>query len=378
MSKKILVNLDLNNNSLLNTVLNPLAAAPTNAVPFYLYTSTANETKGNIYVNIGSYASPTWKTIGSVTYVNGKTGEVVLTQDDIGNGTTYVQTHNDLTDALVDLVNNALQKSGGSMTGAIDMGTNKVTNLGTPTNDNDAANKKYVDNGLALKAPLTSPTLTGTPTAPTAVTGTNTAQIATTEFVQATLSAIGSVMVFKGVVDATHGLPAEHKAGWQYKVGVTGTYAGVVCEPGDSITCIVDGTVASDADWYVTQANIDGAVTGPTSASSGHIPVFNGTSGKIIADGYAVVNAISNNSQSIPTTKAVYDAIVSNIKVSTGTITTSSTSAAVTFPGTSVINTFATMNGAEILVDVTRGSNTVTFSVATEPTAVITCTVISV
>ena len=37
---------------------------------------------------------------------------------------------------------------------------------------------------LDLKAPLASPVLTGTPTAPTAALGTNTTQVATTEFVQ--------------------------------------------------------------------------------------------------------------------------------------------------------------------------------------------------
>jgi hypothetical protein len=37
---------------------------------------------------------------------------------------------------------------------------------------------------LALKAPLVSPSLTGTPTAPTATAGTNTTQVATTAFVQ--------------------------------------------------------------------------------------------------------------------------------------------------------------------------------------------------
>jgi hypothetical protein len=43
---------------------------------------------------------------------------------------------------------------------------------------------------VATKADLTSPTLTGTPLAPTASTGTNTTQIATTAFVQAALAAI--------------------------------------------------------------------------------------------------------------------------------------------------------------------------------------------
>ncbi|MCO5071151.1 MAG: hypothetical protein M9944_08095 [Rhizobiaceae bacterium] len=44
-------------------------------------------------------------------------------------------------------------------------------------------------NALALKAPLASPTLTGTPAAPTASAGTNTTQIATTANVVATIAA---------------------------------------------------------------------------------------------------------------------------------------------------------------------------------------------
>ena len=46
---------------------------------------------------------------------------------------------------------------------------------------------------LSLKAPLASPALTGTPTAPTAAPGTNTTQIATTAFVQAAVS--GALML---------------------------------------------------------------------------------------------------------------------------------------------------------------------------------------
>lgn len=40
-----------------------------------------------------------------VQSVNAKTGAVVLTQDDIGNGTTYVRTHNDFTDAAKQQIN---------------------------------------------------------------------------------------------------------------------------------------------------------------------------------------------------------------------------------------------------------------------------------
>lgn len=46
-----------------------------------------------------------------------------------------------------------------------------------------------ITSALAAKAPLASPALTGTPTAPTATGGTNTTQIATTAFVQAAIPA---------------------------------------------------------------------------------------------------------------------------------------------------------------------------------------------
>jgi len=46
---------------------------------------------------------------------------------------------------------------------------------------------------LGLKAPLASPALTGTPTAPTAATGTNTTQVATTAFVKAAIQDISSL-----------------------------------------------------------------------------------------------------------------------------------------------------------------------------------------
>ena len=47
---------------------------------------------------------------------------------------------------------------------------------------------KSVDDSLALKAPIESPNLTGTPKAPTASAGTNTTQIANTSFVQSAVS----------------------------------------------------------------------------------------------------------------------------------------------------------------------------------------------
>ena len=60
-----------------------------------------------------------------------------------------IQTY--LNNQVVPAVNGKLEKSGGTMTAPIDMGGSKITNVGTPTANADAATKKYVDDGLAEK-----------------------------------------------------------------------------------------------------------------------------------------------------------------------------------------------------------------------------------
>lgn len=145
MAYKSAVNLDLNNNSLLNPVLNPLAAAPEHANPYYVYTSTASADKGTIYTNVGTYETPSWKAIGAVQSVNGKTGVVTLTQDDVGDGTTYVRTHNDLTDALVTLINGAIQSTEkGASNGVATLdGSGKVPSAQLPSYVDDVIEGYY-------------------------------------------------------------------------------------------------------------------------------------------------------------------------------------------------------------------------------------------
>ena len=113
-------------------------------------------------------------------------------------------------------------------------------------------------------------------------------------------------ITFKGSLTSTSGLPTvSYKAGWQYAVKDAGTYAGQVCEEGDMVLCIKDyaSGSASDSDWTVIQANINGAVTGPSSAVSAHVATFNGTSGKIIQDsGFTIGKSVPANAVFTDTT----------------------------------------------------------------------------
>ena len=395
MAKQFLTDLNLNQNQLLNAVLHPATTAPSSPVEGQLY---YNSTEDLVYVYDGS----AWKAVGSVLSVNGYTGIVVLTQDDIGNGDTYVQTENNLSDTLkaeydaavasladdysssstyavgdrvrkdgqlyscttaigtaeewtaahwtAVTVSGELDKkldlAGGTMTGAIAMGNNKITGLGTPTNDADAATKKYVDDAFAAN----------------------------------------DAMIFKGTIGAAAdsptvtALPDTHECGWTYRVVTAGTYAGKVCEIGDLIICVADGTTAADADWTVAQTNIDGAVVGPASATDGHIPAFDGTSGKVIKDAYALVTSIaaasSASDTNIPTEKAVATMVEGLVKTKSGTIGTSATSATITGITGTIIHAYATMGNDEVICDITYGSGSVTFTCAQAPSAAVTCIVV--
>lgn len=103
-----------------------------------------------------------------VQSVNTKTGVVVLTQDDVGNGTTYVRTHNDFTDTAKQQINtnedniamldSDMEAAQGDITTLKDNVTTLTTALqskqdkivggaSTITDDNLAANRALVSNG---------------------------------------------------------------------------------------------------------------------------------------------------------------------------------------------------------------------------------------
>lgn len=126
-------------------------------------------------------------------------------------------------------------------------------------------------------APLASPALTGTPTAPTANAGTNTTQIATTAFVTNAISGITGAMVFKGTIGtggtAGTALPTSNvKVGDTYKIVTAGTYAGQAAKVGDlfiaSATTPTWAYVPSGDDTDVTQITAGAGLNTTSSDSS--------------------------------------------------------------------------------------------------------------
>ena len=94
---------------------------------------------------------------GAVSSVAGvspdETGNVTLTAENVGaRPDSWVPTAADV---------NALAASGGTMTGSIAMGGNKVTGLGAPTDAADAATKEYVDGKRLTKTATITTTWSG-------------------------------------------------------------------------------------------------------------------------------------------------------------------------------------------------------------------------
>ena len=270
------------------------------------------------YTSIGGGSVATGNADGDQTIIDngGVTlsgGALTIYEDTSKGGASTVIDYDEAV-RLKGLKNYTLPAANGTTLGGVKSGGDVTIASGTITVNDDSHNHviSNVDGlqaALNAKAPLASPTFTGTPKAPTAASGTNTTQIATTAFVQAAVEskiAAADAMRYKGTL-GTGGtitaLPASHKVGDAYKVITAGTYAGQKCEVGDMVICVTAGSTANNAHWTVVQANVDGAVTGPASAVSGHVAVFDGTTGKVIKDGGKALSDIALDEISVKLTQ---------------------------------------------------------------------------
>ena len=144
--------------------------------------------------------------------------------------------------------------------------------------DVTAVSKRVDDLEAAMdeKAPLANPVFSGT-----VKVGTD--EVALKSYVEGLFA--NMVSAEPGIVSSESPLPAEYKAGQHFRVAEAGTYAGQECEVGDLILVVQSyaADTASDADFMVLQANVDGAVTSASDVTTiGEIVVFDSVTGKVI------------------------------------------------------------------------------------------------
>ena len=145
-----------------------------------LGTSTASSTYAPIAspTFTGVPAAPT-ATAGTNTTQVATTAFVNTAVNNLIDGApSTLDTLNEIAAALADTANfsdTVVLKSGSTMSGALAMGTNKITGLGDPTSAQDAATKNYIDTVVLAPSNLTGPiTSVGNVTSIASKTGTGT------------------------------------------------------------------------------------------------------------------------------------------------------------------------------------------------------------
>ena len=126
----------------------------------------------------GKYVTPAWQNGGppalDAAELTDIGNSIVKNQTDIEQNATDIQTANNniqsanssiqqnaqdiesLNGQISSIQTNYLQKSGGTMTGTLNMGNNKIINLGTPSNSNDAVTLSYYNNYTLRKSLIQS------------------------------------------------------------------------------------------------------------------------------------------------------------------------------------------------------------------------------
>lgn len=146
--------------------------------------------------------------------------------------------------------------------------------------DFDAVGERIgaVETALDDKAPIENPVFSGT-----VKVGED--EVALKTYVDGLFANLEERCATPSIVDSENPIPADYKAGDSYRVAEDGEYAGVKCEVGDLILVVKDYVegAASNDDFMVLQANIDGAVTSTADVTTvGEIVVFDAVTGRVI------------------------------------------------------------------------------------------------
>jgi hypothetical protein len=134
----------------------------------------------------------------------------------------------------------------------------------------DLVRKSQVDSLLSAKAPLASPTFTGSPTAPTAVAGTDSTQIATTAFVNQAIAGFGAGDMAKSTYDTDNDGKVDAA-----EVADAAPWAGITGKPtsftpsthSHSIAQVTGLQTALDAKAPLASPALTGSPTAPTATA---------------------------------------------------------------------------------------------------------------
>ena len=161
------------------------------------YSTTVGDIKANGTGSLGLLATlPRADHIHPTDTTREATANKVSTFTATPNNTNYIteKLAKDSLDLKQNITDNTLNTTSKTIVGGInELKTSIDGKVVDAINDgvtSTAPSQNAVFDALALKAPLISPALTGTPTAPTAVVGTNNTQIASTEFATALMNAL--------------------------------------------------------------------------------------------------------------------------------------------------------------------------------------------
>jgi len=116
-------------------------------------TSLGSGVTGSSLTSVGTISSGTWQgsAIAAAYLPSGTTSAsgIVQLEDSTSSTSTATAATPSAVKSAYDLAAAALPKTGGTMSGAIAMGTNAITGMADPGNAQDAATKNYVDTALS-------------------------------------------------------------------------------------------------------------------------------------------------------------------------------------------------------------------------------------
>lgn len=242
-----------------------------------------------------------WVVVGHITNaieIATSTPSAVSTTANIGSSSKYAKEDHVHSIALAEGDSNGQVKIAGTNVNVHGLGTAAYTSAD-------------------IYAPKANPTFTGTVTIPAlTVNGSNgDNEAANKKYVDDKVAGVlagADAMTFKGTIGTGGNISTlpngstgyTYVAGDTYKVVSPGNYGTVEkplqCESGDLIIAINNSTenqsTINPDHWTVVQGNLDGVVIGPSSSTDNHVVLWDGTTGKIIKNSsYTIATSVPEN-----------------------------------------------------------------------------------